>query len=170
MNWYRDAVTKFFKQYYKELTSTVLFIVLLVLYHLIFGGKFESRLICQLPEPSIPLRALSGLVFMTFGKVLYHLWFYFILHKIVVVGLRDKWLYKDIKRIIWYGMMFFMGFVVAPWIIDQLNKLFLAACNTPYYLTHLFPPYGLSLVAFVVYLIIIYRKKHDQYSKDKKAS
>lgn len=44
MSWYKVAVDKFIKQYYKELISTVLFIALLIIYHLIFGDKFESEL------------------------------------------------------------------------------------------------------------------------------
>lgn len=102
---------------------------------------------------------LSGLVFVTFGRLLYYLKLYYILYIILVVLLRQRQLYDDLKKVIWYIMMFLFGFVVAPWIIDQLNKLFSIVCNIPLFLGHLFPPYGLSLVAFFIFIFILIKTK-----------
>jgi hypothetical protein len=159
MPWYTEAVTKFFKEYYKTLVSATIFILLLVIYHLLFGSKFEKELVCQLPEPSFTLRMLSGLVFATLGWALYQLRVYYVLYILLVVILRLRELYNALKKVIWYSLMFIMGFVIVPWIIDQLNLLFLYICNVPLFLAHLFPPYGLSLVAFILFVIVGYKKR-----------
>lgn len=159
MTWYIDAITKFFKEYYKAVVSLIIFILLLAIYHLLFGGKFEKELICQLPEPNFTLRILSGLVFVTFGRLLYYIKVYYILYIILVVIFRQEEIFNALKKVIWNGMMFVMGWVVAPWIIDQLNKLFLFVCNIPLFLAHWFPPYGLSLVVLILIIFLGYKKK-----------
>jgi len=156
MAWKKRAIKEFFKQYYPLALFSVVVCFIFFLSITYWQGYFEWKDIKPLPDPDLSLRMLSALVFVSFGQLLYWLKFYYVLYFIFVTILKDKRLYKDLKRLIWNVLMFIMGFYVAPWIVDLLNKILSFFYNIFAFLIYLFPPIGVSLI---LGLFISYYKK-----------
>lgn len=153
MDWRKDEIRGFLRKYcllaiFSVAVGLIFFISINYL-----QGSFIWREYNLIPEPDLPARLLSALVFMSFGWILYELKFYYFLYFILVIILRDKRLYNKSKRAIWDLMTFFMGTYVAPWIVDLLNKLLSIFCNIIALIAYLIQPIGMSSV---LALAIIY--------------
>jgi len=159
MSWRKEAIVNFYRDYKKEIVASCLVVFILTIYHLFSDKAFIWRDYEPLPEPTLPLRLLSALVFDSFGWILYQFRFYYVL-KIIIVGIfRSKAVYRELKKVIWYGMMAVMGFVVAPWVVNMLNSIFSFFYNIFLFILYLFPPYGLSLILIIFLLFTIYNNK-----------
>lgn len=156
MSWHEDRITRFFRSYKKEIIVSCLVILILTIYHIFSDKSFIWRDYKPLSEPTLTLRILSAFVFSSFGWILYQLRFYYILYIVIVGIFRNKPLYRDLKKVIWYGLMFIMGFVVAPWIVDLLNSFLSFFYNIFLLIIYVFPPYGLPLIIILTVLISIY--------------
>lgn len=156
MSWHKDRILRFFRSYKKEIIVSCSVILILTIYHIFSDKSFVWRDYEPLPEPTLTLRLLSALVFDSFGWILYQLRFYYVLYIVIVGVFRNKPLYRDLKKVIWYGLMFVMGFVVAPWIVDVLNSILSFFYNILLLIIYVFPPYGLSLALIVGILATVY--------------
>jgi hypothetical protein len=162
MSWHADAIKKFITEYKKEIAATTLVILLLTVFHLVSDRTFQWRKIEPFPEPTLTMRLLSALVFDTFGLILYRLKFYYVLYIFFVVILRSRELFYALKKIVWFALMFIMGFWVAPWFIDTLNSIVSIFYNSALYVLYLFTPYGASMLLIPAVIAIFYYQRRLQ--------
>lgn len=121
--WYKKEIKKFIIENYKEIVFSLIFYFILVwVYIFYFKDLFTINYIEPISKPTLTLRLLSGLCFMWIWRLLYFLRFYLILKFIIVWIFRDKKLYKDLKKIIWYSWCFVTWYIIVPYIIDLINK------------------------------------------------
>lgn len=163
MKWYKKYLIKYKKEIIISATFTVVFFVLLSLWHYALGKSFAWREIDPIPKPQEFVRFIySALVFVTIGAFLYWIKFYKFLHLVIVGKLRNWKLYKDIKAIIWTSLILIMYFFVVPKVIDLLNSIISIVYNLSIFILYLLPPLLLSvaLVLLVVYLIKNLIKKY----------
>ena len=140
----------------------VVVLLITIIFEVRNNNYFVWNTIAPIKEPTLNLRALSGLSFVGIGKLLYVLRFYRILYIFFVVILRNKGLYNDFKKLIWYALMFVTGFIVVPSIIDFINDILSFLYNIFRYIVYISPSFLLSvfivsLTASVVYLIVLRR-------------
>ena len=156
--WYKEAVLKYREEVTAAaITAFVAAVVFSVVYFLL-GKSFELQQV-HLSEPTLTLRLLSGLVFSTFGKILYKLKFYYVLKIILVYIFKLRGLYNAIKKIIWYVLMFIMGFYVVPWIMNAINFVLTILVNVVVVLVYFIPAIGICIVAFLIAFYFLRKKK-----------
>jgi len=129
------------------------------LWYYISGKPFTWVEISPIEAPTLTIRLLSALVFVSFGEILYALKFYYVLYMIFVVFLRNRAFYNDLKRVIWRTLMFVMGFVFVPWIIDVLNKIVSFFYNVGMFLSYISPSAILLAAVFGTIFYFLKRKK-----------
>ena len=149
MTWYERTLRK----YKKELISGAIFSVVLSLALLLWvylsGYSFEWREISPIDPPSLFSRIVySALTYVTLGAILYNLLFYKFLYHIA----GDYRSFVELKRIVWVGLMALMFFVIVPKTVDMLNAIISFGFNIFNLLLYLFPPFGVSLILFLIYL------------------
>ncbi len=154
MPWYKRVLT----EYKQETVTSVVFVLTVAITTLIWshltGDIFEWKRINPVPEPSIPVRLLySALVYVTFGRVLYLIGFYQVLHAFVVGGLGDWGLYHGLKKILWIGLMAMMYFWIVPFVVEVLNVTISFFYNALNLILYLLPAVGISVAVFVVYFL-----------------
>lgn len=149
MTWYERTL----KKYGEEVVSGAIFSVVLSLTLLLWiymsGYSFEWHNISPIDPPSIFQRLIySALTYVTLGAILYSLLFYKFLYHLA----GDYRSFIELKRVVWVSLMGLMFFFVVPKTIDFLNTVLSFGYNIFNLLLYLFPPFGASLILFVVYL------------------
>ncbi len=158
ISWYKDILIKYKKEIIASVTFTIVFAIFLSIWHYVFGKSFAWKEIDPIPKPQEFVRFIySALVFVTFGAFLYWIKFYKFLHSVIVRGLRDWKLYKDIKSIIWTSLILVMYFFVVPKVIDILNSTISIVYNLSVFILYLLPPLLSSLV-IVIGLLLLSKK------------
>jgi len=158
MTWYKKYLTQHKKEIILSATFTLVFFIFLSLWHYALGKSFVWKEINPIPKPQEFVRFIySALVFATFGAFLYWIKFYKFLHSVIVEGLRDWKLYKDIKAIIWTSLILVMYFFVVPKVIDLLNSTISIIYNLSVFILYLLPPLLSSLV-IVIGLLLLSKK------------
>ena len=101
MSWYKKVLTKNKEDIITKTIFVIVFALITLLWHFVFGKSFEWREISPISEPSILIRYFySALVFVTFGAFLHWINFYKFLHFLIVKTLGNWKLYKDIKKFV----------------------------------------------------------------------
>lgn len=158
MTWYKKYLTQYKKEIIISATFTFVFTTFLSLWHYALGKSFIWREIDPIPQPHEFVRFIySALVFVTFGAFLYWIRFYQFLYSVIVRGLRDWRLYKDIKAIIWTSLILVMYFFVVPKVIDCLNSTISIIYNLFIFILYLLPPLLLTLT-FVMAGVFLSKK------------
>jgi len=156
MIWYKKILFKYKKEIISSATFTIIFALSLSLWHYTLGRSFVWQEIDPIPKPNEFVRIIySALVFVTFGAFLYWVRFYQFLHSIIVRGLGDWRLYKDIKAIIWISLMLVMYFFVVPKVVDLLNSLISIFYNLLIFILYLMPPLGVSIILIIAIILVI---------------
>lgn len=137
---YKDEIIK------SAIIALVVTFVFSVVYYLL-GKSYEWRTM-DMPEPTLTLRILSGLVFSTLGRLLYKLKFYLVLKAILVRFLKMYELYRLLKKIIWYFLMFVMGYYIVPWAMKVINFILTILLNAAMIIVYGLPHVGIFLVIF----------------------
>ena len=75
--------------------------------------------------------------------------FYYALYMVMVVALRIKADYDAAKKLIWYSLMFLMGFYIVPWFMDVLSFVLTVVLNVVMFVGYLTPPIGVFVVIFL---------------------
>jgi hypothetical protein len=124
------------------------------------GSVFMWQSISPIEQPSIFVRVFySALAFVVPGYLLYIAGFYKYLHKVIVMGLRDKQLYRWIKALIWICLMLIM-YEVFKIIVDIMNVVISFFYNIFNLILYLSPTIGIFAILCVVlgYIFIKVRK------------
>lgn len=159
MKWYKKILTEHKRKVIISATVSLTITLAFSLWYYISGKPFEWVKISPISAPTLSIRFLSALVFVSFGEILYKLGFYYVLYMIFAVFLGDRTLYNDLKRIIWRSLMFIMGFVIVPWIISVLNKIVSFFYNIGILLLYISPPIGIFVVIFLPSYYFLKNKK-----------
>ena len=159
MKWYQKVLKEHKREVIISAAISLAVTLAFSLWYYTSGKPFTWVEISPIEAPTLSIRLLSALVFVSFGEILYALKFYYVLYMIFVVFLRDKALYNDLKKIIWRVMMFVMGFVVVPWIIDLLNKIVSFFYNVGILLLYISPPIVIFAAIFLPGYYFLKKKK-----------
>lgn len=160
--WYKKVLAEYKHEVVKAaITALVGAFVFSLIYYLRTKG-FEVQQI-HLSTPTLTLRILSGLVFDSLGYILYELKFYYALYMVMVVALRMKKAdYNAVKKIIWYGLMFVMGFYIVPWFMDALSFVLTIIFNVVMLAVYIAPPIGVFVVIFLPTFYFLKAKANDK--------
>lgn len=158
--WYKDILVKYKKETILSVILTLVFFLSLSIWHYVFGKSFAWKEIDPIPKPQEFVRFIySALVFVTFGAFLYWVKFYKFLHSVIVRGLGDWKLYKDIKSVIWTSLILMMYFFVVPKVIDFLNSIISVIYNLSVFILYLLPPLLLSLIIVITGILLVKKYK-----------
>jgi hypothetical protein len=147
--WYKKVITEYRQEIIKAAITALIGALAYSLVRYMSGGVFEVQEI-NLSTPTLTLRLLSGLVFDSLGYILYELKFYYALYMVMVVALRMKKAdYDAAKKLIWYSLMFVMGFYIVPWFMDVLSFVLTVVFNVVMFVGYLAPPIGVFVVIFL---------------------
>lgn len=158
--WYKKVLTENKKEIIRATLISLAVTTAFSLWYFISGKDFVWTDYAFISDPTLAPRLLSALVFTSLGEILYDLGFYYVLHFVFVVILRDRAAYNQIKRVIWLSLMAVMGFVIVPWVIDTLNKVFSFLYNVWLFILYIFPVFGVFLLGFAIAVYILKRKPH----------
>jgi len=156
MKLHKKYLTEYRKEIIISTTFILVFTLFLSIWHYALGKSFVWKEIDPIPKPQEFVRFIySALVFATFGAFLYWIKFYKFLHTVIVRGLGDWKLYKDIKSVIWTSLILMMYFFVVPKVIDFLNSAISVIYNLFFFIIYLLPPLLISvlIITFGIYLI-----------------
>lgn len=160
MKFHKKYLTEYKKEIIISTTFVLVFTLFLSLWHYVLGKSFVWKEINPIPKPQEFVRFIySALVFVTFGAFLYWIKFYRFLHSVIVRGLGDWKLYKDIKSIIWTSLILVMYFFVVPKVIDFLNNTISIIYNLFIFIFYLLPPLLSSIIIVVVAVLLIKKYK-----------
>lgn len=149
MNWYNRTLKKYRKELISGATFSFVLSLALLLWIYMSGYSFEWRDINPIDPPSVFHRlAYSALTYVTLGAFLYSLLFWRFLYRLA----GDYRSFVELKRIVWLGLMALMFFVVVPVAVDILNAIASFGYNMFNLILYLFPPFGVSLILFLIYL------------------
>ena len=154
-NWYKKILLKNAREIISDGSTYAILALVLLLWHFVLGIKFEWQHIAPFSEPSFFVRAFySAFTFGTLGWLLYELYFYKVLHDIVVKTFGMWELYNFIKAIIWLFLMYVSYAYLVPWLFSALNTATSILFNIASLVLYLFPPAGITLIVSIIYLIL----------------
>lgn len=148
-NWYKKILTENKKEIIRSAIISLVITVAFSIWFFISHKAFAWNSYHFVSEPTLTLRLLSALVFVSLGRLLYELKFYYFLYFIFVIILRAWELYNALKKIIWYALMFVMGFYIVPWIINVINAVLSFFYNLWFLILYVAPALGIFLLIFL---------------------
>lgn len=156
MVWYKKVINDNKKEMVRSAIISLVITFALSLWYFVTGKGFERVNIEPISTPTLSIRLLSALAFVSIGRILYKLKVYYVLYMVLVVALRNKSFYNNFKKVIWYSIMFIIGFYIAPWIIGVLNIVVSFLYNMSMLILYLVPVMGIFLIAFLsTYAVIV---------------
>jgi len=155
--WHKKILREYKQEVIKAAIIALVSSCVFGLIYYFLGRGYELRQV-HLPEPTLTLRLLSGLVFSSLGRILYKLKFYYVLKIILVYILRLKELYDFLKGIIWYFLMFIMGYYIVPWVMNVINFILTILLNAGMFLVYISPHVGVFIVAFLLTFYFLKKK------------
>lgn len=155
MNWHKKVLKKYTVKIIKSGYTYLAFLLVLLLWNFILGVKFQWQNITPLSQPTIFVRSFySAFVFGTLGFALNKIYFYKLLHDILVKKFGQWALYNAIKAIVWAFLLYISYMYIVPWIFKVLNTGISFLFNIANLILYLLPPVGIALIVIIIYLII----------------
>ncbi|QQS58912.1 hypothetical protein IPN35_04955 [Candidatus Peregrinibacteria bacterium] len=158
MSWQRVTLLAFFKENLSKALFVLLFSGISLLWYFFSGEPFEWKEIEVVDALEWQRLLYSALTFVSLGAFLYWIKFYKLLHFLFVEILGDFRAYKEIKGIIWGGLLLLMYFKIVPWCVGIINEGISFLYNITAFVLYLFPPLGISLILFGGFFLIRKRK------------
>lgn len=121
MTWYRKSILNYIKENWIFFLFAIILPFIFLFWNYLTGKNFVWHNISPLDTPDWQRYLYSALTFVSLGLLLYKIRFYQLLYFIFVTVLGDWRSYKEIKGIIWVGLMFLMYFKIVPWFVSVLN-------------------------------------------------
>lgn len=161
MSWQKNILNKYRKEILFSAVFTLLFSFFILLWHFGLDKSFRWTKIEPISAPSLLERYFySAFVYVTIGAFLYLIKFYQLLHKITVGFLGDWRLYKDIKGIIWGGLILVSYFWIVPKVVGILNVIISFLYNILGLILYSFPALTITLIICIPSFVFI--KKYLQ--------
>lgn len=162
-SWYKDIIIKTLKKERRsfQLIFTVVFLLFLLVWNKFTGKTFSWEWIDSISVPPYVRLFYSALVFVSLGAVLYATGFYKILYQFFVGFLGDFKTYKEVKALIWIGLIALMYFKIIPWVVDILNILVSIGYNVLNLILYIFPALGVSLILGILITLFFHKRHHD---------
>lgn len=155
MTWYKHTLTKYRKEIIFTAVLSILFSLIILLWHFGLGKSFAWTKIEPISAPGLLERYFySAFVFVTIGAFLHFIRFYQFLHGIIVGIFGDWSLYKSIKGFIWSGLILVSYFWIIPRIVDFLNAIISFFYNIFGLILYSLPALVISIVLSIPILII----------------
>lgn len=149
MSWYKKALTNKRREVVSSVVFVVLFGLVITIWHYATGQSFEWHTISPIEEPGLlPRLFYSALVYVTLGAFLYEFGFYKALYALYR-GTRGGYrAYKEMKALIWLGLILGMYFIIVPFVIRLLNAVISFFYNLFALILYLSPPFGIAVLIF----------------------
>ena len=154
MSWYRKEITKFVVDNYKSFLFVVIFPFILLLWNRFTGKTFVWKEISPLSTPEWQRYLYSAFTYVSLGWILYQLRFYQLLYFIFVKVLGNYRSFKEVKGVIWVGLMLLMYYKIVPWFVTVLNHIISFGYNFVGFLLFLSPVYGITFVIFTAIVLL----------------
>lgn len=148
MQWQKAIPLAFVRENIQKVYFTLLFFLVSILWYFFLEKPFEWQEIEVINPPEWQRILYSALTFVSLGAVLYWIKFYKLLHFLFIETLKDFKAYKEIKGIIWGGLLLLMYFKIVPWCVGVINEVISFLYNITAFILYLFPPLGISLILF----------------------
>ena len=163
MSWHKKVITKHKKEIIESVLVSLSVATVFSLLYYSRGESFFWMEINPISLPTIPSRIFySALVFRTLGALLFSLFFYKGLAKVIGGWLGDWRLYWQVKAFIWAGLMWLMFKYIVPFFIDLLNNIISFFYNIWLLTLYIFPVIAVFIVFSGLYLYI--KTKHRTYA------
>jgi hypothetical protein len=156
--WYKAVLKKNGKELLAGAAFSLTFSLALLLWSFILHHTFVWQTIAPLSAPPLVYGIYSALVFVTFGAFLYWIKFYKFLYFVFVEVLGDWRSYKQIKAIIWLGLICLTYYIVTQ-IINAINFTLSIFLNVANFLLYLSPPLGVALIVAAVVYVLRFRSQ-----------
>lgn len=156
MIWYKKSIVNYLKENWTSLLFVLIFPFILLLWNYLTGKNFVWHNISPLDTPDWQRYLYSALTFVSLGLLLYKIRFYQLLYFIFVTILGDFRSYKEIKGIIWVGLMLLMYFKIVPWFVSVLNVVISFFYNIFGFVLYSIPPLGITF--FIVVPFVLFKK------------
>jgi hypothetical protein len=166
--WYKRIL----KEKKKEIIFSTIFAVLLALaisfWHYFTGASFEWHSISPVEAPSLlPRLFYSALVYVTLGRLLFNTRFYKSLYSSFFRGVKGGYRdYIKTKKVIWWGLILAMYFVIIPIVVKILNFVISFFYNIFNFVLYLFPPLAISALVFGIGYLFLNHCKLLQSAKN----
>ncbi len=159
MSWYSEVLKRYSK---KTIVTVSIFLAIQIMFAVLNfanGGTFVWHSITPIDQPSIFERVIySALTFVTLGAGLYYLRFYQFLS--LLFG-NDRQSYRQVKSLIWLGLMWLMYAVLVPASVNVLNAIISFLYNSILFIIYVSP----DLLVLSVILITFMMKRQKILSK-----
>ena len=164
MTWYKKVIAENKKEIIRGAITSLAITFTFSIWYFFSHQAFEWTNYNFVSKPTLSLRLLSGLVFVSLGHLFYKLKVYYVLYFILVVLLKIKTFYNKLKKIIWYSLMFITGFFIVPWVINIINVILSFFYNLWLLILYILPPLGIFLVIFLVIIWLLSKKNGSKMS------
>lgn len=159
MKWHQKVIKKYIKEIFSSTLSYLLTAVLLTVWYLFTGDVFRWLWIEPLDVPPLERLLYSALTFATVGRLLYNTGFYLVLSSIFR-ELGDMQSYRELKAIIWGGLILIMYFWIIPAVIAVLNWIISVGYNIFKFFLYVAPAFVISSLLVGIYYYVRHNKKH----------
>lgn len=157
-SWYKRVLSEYSRSTVVSVSATLAVLMVLSVTQFLNGRVFEWESIAPIDQPDIFVRFLySALTFVSIGAGLYKLRFYQILSW--VFG-SDRRGYKEMKGIIWAGLILLMYFIVVPAVVEVMNAVVSFLYN--FVLLSLYISPVLFATFCMVTALVIYRRLNQR--------
>lgn len=159
-NWHIKALRKYSGEILKSSLTYLLILLLLLVWNFILDINFEWHSIKPFTPPSVFHRVFySAFIFWTFGRALYYMGFYKLLHDVLVKAIGMRELYDGIKAVIWVGMIIGSYLYVVPWLFKIFNSVASVLFNAANFVLYISEPIGIAFILILTYKFVIWRFK-----------
>lgn len=154
MTWYRKSILNYIKENWIFFLFAIILPFIFLFWNFLTGKNFVWHDISPLTTPDWQRCLYSALTFPTLGFLVYKTGLYKLLYFIFVTVLGDWRSYKEIKGVIWIGLMLLMYFKIVPWFVSVLNVIVSFFYNIFGFVLYSVPSLIISLLILSPFILI----------------
>lgn len=143
-SWHIKEFKKFILKNKREFFISMFIMLLTITWYFFTDNSFNIKTYEPISDPIFTLRMLSGLTFLSLGNLLFRTRFYQFFNYLL-----DKKTFNELKALVWHILMFVVGFIILPFIIDVANYILSFLLNIFNFILWFFPLIGIPLLVFL---------------------